>query len=211
MKYFAGCREDHLGTWFSGIENYADGGGVRTFSRKGLEKIFANCGVKESHFYYPYPDYKFMTTLYSDDHQPGKGELSNNLRNFDRDRLLLFDERDAFDGIAEDGLFSVFSNSLLAVVGEDFDIEYVKYSNERAPEYAIRTEIVRNPETVTGKEPEVGSCVRKYPVGRDAADHIREMETAYRSLTERYHGESLKSIAAGLRKKGNRFILNLNL
>ena len=88
LKYFAGCKEDHLGTWFSGIENYADGGGVRTFSRRGLEKIFKSCGVKESNFYYPYPDYKFMTTLYSDAYLPGKGELSNNLRNFDRDRML---------------------------------------------------------------------------------------------------------------------------
>ena len=26
MKYFAGCREDNLGSYFSGIENYADGG-----------------------------------------------------------------------------------------------------------------------------------------------------------------------------------------
>lgn len=194
LKYFAGCREDHLGTWFSGIENYADGGGVRTFSRKGLEKIFESCGVKESHFYYPYPDYKFMTTLYSDDHQPGRGELSNNLRNFDRDRLLLFDERNAFDGIAEDGLFPVFSNSFLAVVGNSFDIEYVKYSNERAPEYAIRTEI--------GKDAETGACVRKYPVGEEAADHIREMETAYRNLAERYSGGKLEINRCRLREEG---------
>ena len=45
MKYFAGCKEDHLGTYFSGIENYADGGGVRTFGRRGLEKIFRSCGI----------------------------------------------------------------------------------------------------------------------------------------------------------------------
>lgn len=212
LKYFAGCREDHLGTCFSGIENYADGGGARTFSRKGLEKIFAACGVKESHFYYPYPDYKFMTTLYSDGRQPGKGELSNNLRNFDRDRLLLFDERNAFDGIAEDGLFPVFSNSFLAVVGEGFEAEYVKYSNERAPEYAIRTEISRRleagirtgrtPEAGNGKNWDMGSCVRKYPVGRDAADHIREMETAYRSLTERYHGGKLEINCCRLKEEG---------
>ena len=36
LKYFAGCREDHLGTYFSGIENYASGGDVRTFGRGGL-------------------------------------------------------------------------------------------------------------------------------------------------------------------------------
>ena len=46
LKYWAGCREDHLGTFFSNIENYEDGGGVRTFSRKGLADIFERCGEK---------------------------------------------------------------------------------------------------------------------------------------------------------------------
>ncbi|MCM1056983.1 MAG: class I SAM-dependent methyltransferase [Firmicutes bacterium] len=184
LKYFAGCKEDHLGTWFSGIENYAEGGGVRTFSRKGLEKIFRSCGVEEAHFYYPYPDYKFMTNLYSDARLPGKGQLSDNLRNLDRDRMLLFDEKNAFDGIVEEGLFSVFSNSITAVIGKAFDISYVKYSNDRAPEYAIRTEIT---ETAEGE-----SSVCKYPVGRAAEDHIRGMEAAYRSLVKKYQGGKLE-------------------
>ena len=34
-----------LGSWFSGIENYPEGGVVRTFSRKKLEHIFDACGV----------------------------------------------------------------------------------------------------------------------------------------------------------------------
>lgn len=184
LKYFAGCKEDHLGTWFSGIENYADGGGVRTFSRKGLEKIFAACGVKKYHFYYPYPDYKFMTTLYSDAYLPGRGELSNNMRYFDRDRLLLFDERYAFDGIVEDGLFSVFSNSYEVIIGDDFEVKYTKYSNDRAPEYRIRTEILRDKKGTAE--------VRKYPLCEEAKEHIREMPVAYQNLLDRYAGGNLE-------------------
>lgn len=178
LKYFAGCREDHLGTYFSGIENYASGGGVRTFSRRGLERIFKSCGVKQYGFYYPYPDYKFMTTLYSDAYLPGKGELSNNLRNFDRDRMVLFDEKSAFDGLVEDGLFSVFANSYLAVIGGSYDQKYVKYSNDRAREYAIRTEISRD------SAGEVS--VHKFPVFPEAEEHVRGMEVAYRNLLEKY-------------------------
>lgn len=184
MKYFAGCKEDHLGTYFSGIENYAGGGGVRTFSRRGLERIFKHCGVQEFCFYYPYPDYKFMTTLYSDAYLPGKGELSNNLRNFDRDRMLLFDEKNAFDGVVEDGLFSVFANSFVAIVGKPFETKYVKYSNDRAPEYAIRTEISRDS---AGK-----IAVRKYPLQEAAREHIKGMAVAYESLVERYRGGRLE-------------------
>lgn len=184
LKYFAGCAEDHLGTYFSGIENYADGGGVRTFSRKGLERIFRSCGVGEARFYYPYPDYKFMTALYSDAYLPGKGELSNNFRNFDRDRLLLFDEKSAFDGIAEDGLFPIFANSFVAVLGGELPVKYVKYSNDRAPEHAIRTEISR---TSDGRVQ-----VRKYPLSWESIEHVRGMEAAYGKLREKYQGGKLE-------------------
>lgn len=184
MKYFAGCKEDHLGTYFSGIENYAEGGSVRTFSRQGLEKIFAACGAAKFHFYYPYPDYKFMTTLYSDRRLPGKGELANNLRNFDRDRMLLFDEKNAFDGAVEDGLFPVFSNSYLAVLGDRLDVDYVKYSNDRAPEYRVRTSIYRKGVN--------GLCVRKEPLGQAAVEHVRGMAVACESLAKRYAGGRLK-------------------
>ncbi|MBD5457099.1 MAG: methyltransferase domain-containing protein [Lachnospiraceae bacterium] len=184
MKYFAGCREDHLGSYFSGIENYPDGGGVRTFSRRGLEKIFAACGVKKYQFYYPYPDYKFMTTLYSDVYLPGKGELCNNLRNFDRDRMLLFNEKNAFDGVAEDGYFSVFSNSYLVVIGDKFEAKYVRCSNDRAPEYAVRTELVR---TDAGR-----IFVRKYPFTPAADGHIRGMAASYKKLRKKYAGSGLR-------------------
>ena len=184
LKYFAGCKEDHLGTWFSGIENYVDGGGVRTFSRRGLERIFRGCGVQEYHFYYPYPDYKFMTALYSDAYLPGKGELTNNLRNFDRDRMLLFDEKNAFDGIAEDGLFPIFSNSFIAVIGADFEVKFVKYSNDRAPEYAIKTEISRS---AFGE-----ISVRKFPMCSAAKEHIRGMAAAYDKLSARFQGGMLE-------------------
>lgn len=184
LKYFAGCKEDHLGTYFSGIENYAGGGGVRTFGRKGLEKIFRSCRIPEYHFYYPYPDYKFMTALYSDDYLPGKGELSNNMRNFDRDRMVLFDEKYAFDGVVEEGLFSLFANSYIAVIGSGFDIKYVKYSNDRAPEYAIKTEICRN---------DRGDIrVRKYPLQEESKDHVRGMALAYENLSDKYKGGRLE-------------------
>ena len=183
LKYFAGCREDHLGTFFSGIENYQKGGTARTFSYKGLEEIFRNCGVEEYHFYYPYPDYKFMTTLYSKERQPGKGELYSNLRNFDRDRMVLFDEKLAFDGIVEEGLFPVFTNSYMAVIGEPLPMQYVRYSNDRAREFQIRTEICRDDQ---GR-----MVVRKRPMTEEAGAHVRRMAWACEELTKRYQGGGL--------------------
>lgn len=202
LKYFAGCREDHLGTYFSGIENYGEGEKVRTFGRNGLEGIFQRCGAEEYHFYYPYPDYKFMTMLYSDGYLPGKGELSDNIRNFDRDRMLLFDEKAAFDGLLEEGLFPLFSNSYLAVLGRDLDIRYVKYSNDRMPEYAIRTEICLSPQAFRYGFDGGNAVVRKYPMCPAAREHIRGMAAACESLQERYEGGKLQINRCRLAEEG---------
>lgn len=183
LKYWAGCKEDHVGTYFGGLEGYPDGGSARTFTRTGLERIFENCGVSDYSFYYPYPDYKFPTTVYSDRRLPGLGELTDNMRNFDRDRMVLFNEKYVFDGIVKDKMFDVFSNSYLVVIGKQPEISYVKYSNDRAAEYALKTEIV---------ECEEGRKVRKVPMSEEAMAHIKGLSEAYEKLQERYAGSGLK-------------------
>lgn len=180
LKYFAGCREDHLGTFFSSIECYKDGGGVRTFSKKGLEDIFKATGEEDIHFYYPYPDYKFMTTLFSDKQLPRKGELYNNARNFDRDRMLLFDEKAAFDGLLDENQFPFFSNSYMVILGTRPETDYIRYSNDRAPEYQISTEIC-------------GDIIKKHALRqKEGAAHIEKMMRSYELLKDRYEGSKLE-------------------
>lgn len=188
LKYFAGCREDHVGTFFGGIENYKADEGVRTFTKTGLERIFQSCGADRYQFYYPYPDYKFMSAVYSDEYLPKKGELTSNYRNFDKDRMLLFDESDAFNGIVEDSLFPIFSNSYMAVLGEGFDVKFTKYSNDRGEKYRIKTELRRG----TAEDGKTELQVRKYPMSPEAKEHIRALETAYDKLSERYAGSGLE-------------------
>ncbi len=182
LKYFAGCKEDHLGTYFCGFGGYPEGGSARTFTRAGLQKILAACGVTEYSFYYPYPDYKFPTVIYSDKRLPRAGELTDNIRNFDRDRMVLFNEKYVFDTVIKDGMFPEFSNSYLVVIGKEPDISYVKYSNDRREDYAIRTQMQDGPE---------GRVIRKIPLTKQAGDHIRRIEAAYRLLQKRYEGSGL--------------------
>ena len=116
LKYFAGCKEDHVGRMFEGIEGYKNTSGVETFSKRELEKLLDANGYHNYRFYYPYPDYKFATTIYSDSYLPKKGELRNNRRNFDAERLLLFDEGLAFDTMISAELFPHFSNSFFVEI-----------------------------------------------------------------------------------------------
>ena len=182
LKYWAGCREDHLGTYFSGIEDYPDGGVVRTFTRDGLLAIAKKCGFTKTQMYYPYPDYKFMTTLYSDRRLPKRGELSDNTRNFDRDRIQLFDEKRVFDTVLQEGQFPLFSNSYMLLLGPELSEEYVKYSNDRKEEFRIKT---------LQRDEGNGKKIEKHPLSKAAWKHIETTVSAYQKLAERYQGSLL--------------------
>lgn len=183
MKYFAGCQEDHLGTYFSGIEDYPEGGVVRTFSRPRLEEIFRKCDIGDYSFYYPYPDYKFAHTIYSDQRLPGVGELTTNLCNYDRERLLLFDEKIAWDSVIRDGLFPLFSNSFLVVLGPAYPAIYTKFSNDRSNAYAIRTDIIKTQKL---------HYVTKQATKPEAKAHMQAIAWAQEQLEKRYEGSDLQ-------------------
>lgn len=118
LKYWSGCKEDHTGRYFEGIEDYPNTHGVRTFSKKELEKIIQASGFNKYKFYYPYPDYKLPTTIYSDSYLPKKGELNKNMYNFDAERMILFDESRVHDSIIREELFPIYSNSYLVILEE---------------------------------------------------------------------------------------------
>lgn len=119
LKYWAGCTEDHVGKFFEGLEGYPDTNGVKTFSRKELQDMLDKAGSFKTDFYYPYPDYKFPMTIYSDRRLPKKGELKDNFCNFDRVRMQLFDEPRVYDSLTEAGLFKEFSNSFLVLAEKE--------------------------------------------------------------------------------------------
>lgn len=116
LKYWAGCKEDHIGGYFEGIEGYTKTNGVKTFSKNELKEIFTESGFDKYEFYYPYPDYKLPMSIYSDDYMPREGELNNNMRNFDTDRIILFDETKVYNVLIKNNMFDIYSNSYLVVL-----------------------------------------------------------------------------------------------
>ncbi len=188
LKYWAGCREDHNGEYFSGLEDYPGGGVARTFTRRGLVELLQGAGLTEYSFYYPYPDYKFMHTVYSDRNLPRPGELSTNLRNFDRERLLLFNETAVFDTVLREGEFSLFSNSYMVVTGPQMPVVYSKFSNERALDKQIRTDVIYEKDPSSGTQKRL---IRKVAVTPEARDHVNRIRKASELLTRRYRGSGI--------------------
>lgn len=192
LKYFSGASEDHSGRLFDGIENYATVDRVRTFSRKTLEKMLVCAGFEKNDFYYPMPDYKLPSEIYSDARMPSFGSVRSACTAYDRDRYELFDERLAFDALAEDGMFPDMANSFLVVsenpaasensaVSEDLQkssrVIYAKYNRMRAPQYQIGTRIV---EECRGTE--VVRKVYKEALRKEAYAHIDNLRKNYEKL-----------------------------
>lgn len=201
LKYWAGCREDHVGAYFEGLEGYQNTEGVRTFTRTELIRIMEECGYNDYKFYYPYPDYKFPVVVYSDEYLPKTGELNRNICNFDRSRLVLMDEGKVYDQILENGLFPLYSNSFFVEItkpetmenqtsasmdsekSEDWQeqVLYTKYSSGRSKEFSIQTRIVCG---MDGKN--ILYKKAEYPEGQAHIAHIAESERRLMSLWQEW-------------------------
>ncbi len=79
-----------------------------------LKNILEQLGGQGS-FYYPLPDYKLPTAIYSDAYLPAKGELPNLFAEYEKPRYRLFSEEAVYDMICEAGGFPQFANSFFVI------------------------------------------------------------------------------------------------
>lgn len=66
LKYFAGAKEDHLGTPFYGIEDRYRPNQPTTFGKVELTRLIKRSGFDEPTFFYPFPDYKMPHCIVSE-------------------------------------------------------------------------------------------------------------------------------------------------
>lgn len=79
-----------------------------------LKELFAGLGGQTS-FYYPLPDHKLPTAIYSDGYLPPKGEVPSLFAEYERPRYRLFSEEAVIDMLNEAGSFPAFANSYLVI------------------------------------------------------------------------------------------------
>ncbi len=193
LKYFAGCQEEQNGDYFTGIEDYVGLSDIRPLSKRELTDTLETISDISYKFYYPYPDYKYPTMIFSDDCLPTAGELNRNLRNIDRDRYILFDECKVYDSLIKAGLFPEFSNSyLIKITSSDCssasdnlahtkylgELIYTKYSTDRCLDFAIRTDRI--------KDDDGSELIVKHALYKEGRKHLQHMVNMYKALSQRY-------------------------
>lgn len=171
IKYFSGAPEDHTGEYYDGINGYPNDRGVRTFSKGELEGLFQRCKIDNWKFYYPYPDYKFPSEIFTDENVNAQN-YGRVYHNFQKGRLEIFREQEMVTALKKDKIMGSFSNSFIAELctgsAEPSGIFYAKLNNSRKEKYRIAT-------VIENEEKQDQYKVSKYALHPKANKHIDQI------------------------------------
>lgn len=176
LKYFAGAREDHSARFFDGVNGYADDSRVRTFTKGELEKLLDKNALGAHRFYYPLPDYKFPSCVYTDESIAGFDRWMD-LGTLDNQRFELFNEINVMHDFAAEGVLDRFANSFFVDIAADNvklddGIVSAKLSAARKPRYRIATII---------KQAGGSKSVEKVPLAKECGPHLRRMADNFKN------------------------------
>lgn len=149
LKYWCGACEDHTGMPFEGMNQYTfSQKKVRTFSKEALRELLNEGGLPNTYFYYPMPDYKLPTVVYSQEYLP-KNEHMLNTRYYyiPNKSTLVAQEEKIYRDIIRNNVFEFFANSFLVECSESNflgEVTFATLSCKRSPEYQVGTKFLRN-------------------------------------------------------------------
>ena len=141
LKYWAGGNEDHIVAPYVGLEGY-DNYDVQTFGKQEFVNLIQDVGFTNYKFYYPFPDYKMTSIVYTDERLPKNDEIMS-VPFFLYGKNINFDVHRVLSGIIDNNEFGFFSNSFLIEFGTKqskmSNVVFSKNSVTRNDEYQITT------------------------------------------------------------------------
>ena len=147
LKYWCGAREDHTGIPFDSINQYGIGNkNAKTFSKQELSQLIKNSGFQNLFFYYPMPDYKLPTVIYSEKKLPDNENMQNLQPYYLDNSTLVANEKNIYKDLIENQVFEFFANSFLVECsdGDVGKITFANISSERLAQYRIVTRFCNN-------------------------------------------------------------------
>lgn len=169
VKYWAGTAQEETGLSGKRLQEYCDADGD-------------GC----TRFYYPMPDYRIPSTIYTDRYLPKKGDLTRVTEVYDYPPYHVIDMGEKFDMVCEEGIFDQCANSYLVFWSRDREKLYppedrifIKYNKTRQDIFQIRTCIG---ERHADRKP-AERFVEKAALGLPGSAHILSFEEKYRQLS----------------------------
>lgn len=183
IKFLNGSLQNENSPYFSTITGRYSLDAPAAFTKRQLENHVKAAGFEYCKFYYPFPDYHFAFSIFTDTYTPKDGEISSPEYTWEKDKMWLFDEKEAVSAAAERECFDLFSNSYIVVMSDkiiDDGLLYVKYSNDRNETLKIKTEI--------REMPDGGRTVSKIPLSDFSEYHIKRLCKSFNKLQKNYDG-----------------------
>ena len=169
-KYFSGKPNEYTNNYFSQI-NDKDICNTHAISKNELISICKAVGMKCTKFYYPYPDYRFPSEIFTDD-TINSNMYGKNYIQFEERRIDLLNEHKLIETLKKEECADVFANSFLVEIRKEAgyrgekDIKYVKLNSDRKEEFRIST-IIYN---IRGEK-----WVGKQALNEKSKNHILQM------------------------------------
>lgn len=119
LKYFSGCKEDHLGIRYYGINNLYTSETPITFGREELTSHLNQSGFEVINYYYPFPDYKLPNLVLNELGLKSKRLNLGNLlihgvaRDYPNSYRRAFSDGLAWGAVADNNLVGDLANSFL--------------------------------------------------------------------------------------------------
>jgi len=138
------------GATFNGTSSYSVLEGkiknTGVFSKKEIINILENSNFNKYKFYYPFPDYKLPSVIYTDEYLPNKN--SNKLKYlvyYNPKDTVVFNEIDVIKEIVKDEMLDYFSNSYFIEISKSdinfCNTKFVSFNNFRKKENKLITKI----------------------------------------------------------------------
>ena len=187
LKYWNGATEDHTGKMYSGLNDYVNQEKVRTFSYNEMDEMLQNVGFPQNTFYYPVPDYKLPTVIYSDTYKPTVGRVRTYKKVYSAPRFYNFMEDVVSDQLCHDDKYGYMSNSFF-IISElkkhANKVCFAKYNRERREQFRIATHIVEENDK---------RIVEKVALNSASVEHVLNMK----KKEEKWDGtfQNIKSVS----------------
>lgn len=180
LKYWSGVKPDERDTAFCVVENGESISGQHYFSKSEYSCMIKEAGFPYVKYYYPYPDYKYTTSVFSDNYLPHENDLNNDVYNWEEYSYNSIKESKIYNSVIKENIFDKMSNSFIILMSDNnsfsnFNTIYVKYSNDRSGNYKIKTEIRQDS---NGEKQ-----VYKIPMNIFSQKHLDNMSVFYKSFT----------------------------
>lgn len=109
MRYLSGGKRADDTEYFQSFKDTAHS----RYTKAELVQAVEGCGFEVEKWIYPYPDYVFPTSFYTDARMPKPGELSEQVPDFESNHLFLFQEGRLYDMLIRENVYDRFATSYL--------------------------------------------------------------------------------------------------